>query len=653
MKNILLLAASSLLACTSFSALSISLSKAELFTKGAEYSNVKISPEGDYLSALTTHDGKKVLIFLETDTKKLINAVNFPGNSEVGNYEWVNDERVVLQKMYKKGWSEQPIYYGELMAVNADGSQPRYLFGYQGGGQTGSHIKKNTAIRATAYILDPLPEDNKHMLVNAVPWGNGSSLDYSRLQNVYRVNIFNGKRQKVVTAPVGYSQFMTNHAGQVKFVSGKNSKNEIELYYREEGEWISSDKLNLGLNDFSPIAFGQQTNTIFASGRINSEPKGVYKIDLTTGKKSKISQDDKVDPRTYWINQQTKQLYAVEYENGYPTYEFTSKEDKHSNLLKQLLAAIPGHQIHIISETRDSKVSIVKAFNDRNPGDYYLFNAEKMKLEYLASQRSWLDPELMAEVKPISFTNRDGIEINGYLTLPNGKETKDLPLIVNPHGGPHERDWWGFNEQNQLLAQDGFAVLQVNFRGSTGYGQAFKNAGKQKWGSDIQHDIIDATKYVISEGIANKDKICIVGGSFGGYSALQSSIIEPDMYKCAVGFAGVYDLELMFEEGDIADRRSGVSYLKGALGEDKAVLHAMSPTKHVNKLKAKLMLVHGEDDERAPIEQLEALEESLKAADYPYKKLVMDNEGHGFYNDKHRAKYYHEMISFIKDSLAL
>ncbi|NKF52771.1 S9 family peptidase [Shewanella sp. WXL01] len=650
MKNILLLAASTMLACTSFSALSVSLSKAELFTKGAEYSNVKISPDGDYLSALTTHDGKKTLIFLKTDTKKLINAVRFPGNSEVGGYEWVNGERVVLQKMYKKGWSEQPLYYGELMAVNADGSQPKYLFGYQGGGQTGSHIKKNTAIRATAYILDPLPDDDRHMLVHAIPWAATSE----PLHKVFRVDIYRGKRKKVVTAPIPHSQFLTNNSGEVKFVAGVDKNNENKLFYRENSEWVNSDELNLGLNDFYPIAFADDANTIYAAGSTNSEPNSIYEINLKTGKKNKIVHDEKVDPSKFWINQQTKQLYAVEFEDGYPSYAFVDKADKHSTLLKQLLASLPGNQIHIVSETRDSKIFVVKAFNDRNPGDYYLFNSEKMSLEYLASERKWLDPELMAEMKPINFTNRDGINISGFLTLPHGKEAKNLPLIVNPHGGPHGvRDWWGFDEQNQLLAQAGFAVLQVNFRGSGGYGSAFEDAGKRRWGTDTQHDIIDATKYVINEGIANKDKVCIVGGSFGGYSALQSSIIEPDMYKCAVGFAGVYDLELMFEEGDVADRRSGMSYLKEVLGEDKAVLHAMSPTKHVNKLKAKLMLVHGEDDERAPIEQLEALEESLKAADYPYKKLVMDNEGHGFYNDKHRAKYYHEMISFIKDSLAL
>jgi dipeptidyl aminopeptidase/acylaminoacyl peptidase len=204
-----------------------------------------------------------------------------------------------------------------------------------------------------------------------------------------------------------------------------------------------------------------------------------------------------------------------------------------------------------------------------------------------------------------------------------------------------------------MLASEGMAVLQVNFRGSGGYGNAFEKAGYQKWGTDIQYDIIDATQYVIEEGYVDEKRICIAGGSFGGYSALQSAIIEPNMFKCAIGFAGVYDLPLMFEEGDVQGRRSGLNYLKEILGEDQALLKSMSPTYNVRKLKTNILLVHGGEDERAPIEQLESLEDSLKEIDYPFKKLVMDDEGHGFYDDGHRAKYYSEMLSFLKTNLKL
>jgi dipeptidyl aminopeptidase/acylaminoacyl peptidase len=630
-----------------------SLSTSEIFSMSAEYSDVKISPQGDYISALTTHDGKKTLLILQTDTKKLTNAISFPGNAEVGDYEWVNNERIVLQKMYLKGWSEQPIYYGELMSVNADGTNVKYLFGYNNGeAQIGSNIKKNTAIRATAYILDPLPNDSKYMLVNAISWGTGSSLDYSKQQHVYRVDVNTGKRKRLMTSPIGYTQFLTDNEGEVKFASGVDNSNKLKLFYRENGEWVDTVNLQLGLDDFTPISFADKPNTIFAAGRVKGETLGVYKVDLSSGKKEKIIQDINVDPSDYWINKNSKQLYAVEFSDGYPAYDFVNTEDSHSKLLEQLLASLPGHQIHIVSETSNANKFIIKAFNDRNPGDYYLFNVDKMKLEYLVSQKSWLDPEKMAEVKPISFTSRDGLTIQGYLTLPNDKEAKNLPLIVNPHGGPHgTRDWWGFDAQNQLLAQEGFAVLQVNFRGSGGYGRKFEEAGYLKWGNEVQFDIIDGTQYIIDQGIVNKEKICIAGGSFGGYSALQSSIVAPDLFKCAIGFSGLYDLPLWKEDSDVSNSKSGKAYQHQVLGKDIAALQLMSPSYNVNKLKAKLLLVHGADDERTPLTQLESLEKSLSDINYPYEKLVMDDEGHGFYNDSHRAKYYQKMLKFLKDNL--
>ncbi|GGI93713.1 peptidase S9 [Shewanella hanedai] len=627
----------------------------QLFSRGAEFTNVKISPSGNYISAITKHDGKNKLLILDAKTRKLHHAVFFPGNAQVGDYAWANDERVVLQKEYLKGWQDHPSYHGELFAVNADGSRATYLFGYKSGKkQVGSHIKRNTPIRATAYILDPLPEDDRYMLVQALPWGNGGSNTAENKQKVYRVDIYNGKRKKIASAPIPYANFLTDHDGEVRFVGGTRDYINYELFYRQGSQWINVEKLKHNLDDLTPIAFGDDKDTLYVTGRESGKPAGIYLLNIKTGEQQLVSQDKEVDPSNVWINKISKKLYAVEYENGYPTYEFINPKDPSAKYVKQLLASLPGHQIHLVSQTSDTEQIIIKAFNDRNPGDYYLFNTKAVKLEYLVSEKNWLDPENMAEVKPITFTSRDGVQIHGYLTLPYGIDAKNLPLVVNPHGGPHgPRDFWGFDPQNQLIASQGAAVLQVNFRGSGGYGANFEHAGHQKWGTEIQYDIIDATKHVIAEGIADKERVCIAGGSFGGYSALQSAIIEPDLFKCAIGFAGVYDLPLMFEEGDVQGRRAGERYLKQVLGEDEQVLKSMSPTHNVDKLKAKLLLVHGGEDERAPIEQFEALEEALEKQNYPFQKLIMDDEGHGFYNDEHKAKYYGEMMSFLKKNLNL
>ncbi|MBO2601882.1 S9 family peptidase [Shewanella algae] len=628
---------------------------AEIFSQGAQYTNVKISPSGDYLSVIMNHEGKDKLLILNTEDLSAKHIVYFPGNAQVGSYSWVNDERVVVAKEYLKGWDDRPLYYGELMAVNADGSKVAYLFGYNSGQQqTGSHLKKNTAIQATAYVLDPLPDDDRYMLVNAIPWNGGRSLDYEQLQDVYRVDVYRGTRKKITRSPIGMASFMTDDDGEVRFVAGQDRSNNTRIFYRNDGEWIDTDKLNIGLKDFTPISFTEDPNSVYAAASQAGEPKAVYRVNLKTGEKQQIVSDARVEPDNFWINGQNKQLYAVEFANGYPTYAFVDSEDQHAVYLKQLLASLPGHQVRIISETRNADKMIILAFNDRNPGDYYLFDTKAVKLRHLLRTMESIDPANMAEVKPMDINVRDGMTIQAYLTLPPGKDPKQLPLVVNPHGGPHYvRDSWGFDPQNQMLANQGIAVLQVNFRGSGGYGEAFQQAGYRKWGSEIQYDIIDATRHLIDQGIVDKQRICIVGGSFGGYSALQSSVMEPDLFKCAIGFAGVYDLEMMFKEGDVQERDSGTSYLRTVLGQDQAVLRAMSPTRNVDKLKANLLLVHGGNDERAPIEQFEALEDALKKRNYPYQKIIMDDEGHGFYDESHRAIYYQKMLNFLKQNLGV
>ncbi|QSX30367.1 S9 family peptidase [Shewanella cyperi] len=626
----------------------------ERFARPYQYSNLKLSPDGAYLSGIVMNEGKAKLAIMDTATLSLKHAVAFPGNAQVGDYEWVNDERVVLEKVYIEAGNDVPQYYGELFAVNADGSKATYLFGYDSGEQeTGSHFKKNTAIRATAYILDPLRSDQKNMLVRAISW-NAVNVSFETPPVVYKVDVYRGIRRKVTGSPIGYANFLTDNDGEVRFVAGKDANNDTQVFFREDGDWHSSDKLNLDLNNFFPLSFADGKNVIYAAGNEANETLAVYKIDLESGSKSKIIQDANVDPDGYWFNGQSKQLYAVEFNDGYPTYAFVNPEDEHAKLMKSLLAALPGHQVQIVSEDTNGELAVITAFNDRNPGDYYLFNRKTNKLRYLVSVNDALDPEKMAEVKPFEVIAQDGTKLMAYLTLPHGVDAKNLPLVVNPHGGPHGiRDRWEFNSQNQYLASLGLAVLQVNFRGSGGYDYAFEAAGYGKWGSDMQNDIIDATRQVIANGTADKDRVCIVGTSFGGYSALQSSILAPDLFKCAVGIAGVYDLEMMFDEGDIQKRVSGRAYLKDVLPKDKATLHAMSPAYNVDKLKAKLMLVHGGKDDRTPIEQFEALEKALKAKDYPYQKLVVDNEGHGFYNEKNRVMLYSELKNFLKTNLKL
>lgn len=640
---------------SSFLVQASSIEQAELFSRSAEFTAVKISPKGDYLSGISIdkESDKRALIILDLETMKPSFIANFDGRGQVGDYHWVNDERVVLRKTYTQARIETPAYYGEMLAVNADGSKPKYIFGYKGDDRSAStKMNKASSIRATSYMLDVMKDDEDDILVMAYPWTGKNHA----ITQVYKVDVYSGKRKKITSSPVQNANFLVDHNDKVRFSYSQDEKQNELLYYfePEQRKWIDAAYISGDLIEFWPISFTKDGNAIYAAASKIDETRAIYRVDIATGKQEKIIQHPVVDPSQLWIDDQTKVLYAVEFENGFPEYQFIDDKNSKAKALNQLMVAIPDHRIRIISETNDGNTMIVLAMNDKNPGDYYLFDSKKMKLKYLFAEKSWLNPNKMAEVKPIEFTSRDGKQLHGYITLPNGIEHKNMPLVVNPHGGPHgPRDNWVFNTENQLLAQHGIAVLQVNFRGSGGYGPSFEQDGYRKWGAEIQYDIIDATQFAIDQGWANKDKICISGASFGGYSALMAPTIAPDMYKCAVGTVGVYDLEELHDSGDIPKSYSGGAFLNEVLGNDTASLRAMSPTHNVHKLKASVLLLHGEEDERAPMEQFDAMEKALKKANYPYEKKIWDKSGHGFYTPESRELYYDTMVSFIKKNLEL
>jgi dipeptidyl aminopeptidase/acylaminoacyl peptidase len=254
----------------------------------------------------------------------------------------------------------------------------------------------------------------------------------------------------------------------------------------------------------------------------------------------------------------------------------------------------------------------------------------------------------MASAKPFKMVARDGVELHGYLTIPKGSDGKNLPLIVHPHGGPHgPRDFWTFTPDAQVLASRGYAVLQINFRGSGGYGREFLYSGYGEWGATMQDDVTDATLWAIEQGHADAKRICIYGASYGGYAALMGVVKEPDLYQCAIGFVGVYSLPMMFEKGDIPDSRFGQNYLKEALGEDINSLKSRSPAYNVDKIKADVMLVHGGKDERVPIEQAEFLMAQFDKIGKPYEWFVKKREGHGFYKPENRLELYQKQLAFF------
>ncbi|MGA7965402.1 MAG: S9 family peptidase, partial [Gammaproteobacteria bacterium] len=318
--------------------------------------------------------------------------------------------------------------------------------------------------------------------------------------------------------------------------------------------------------------------------------------------------------------------------------------------LAALTQTFPKQQVEITSATRNGSESVVRVWSDDNPGTYYLFaHKPKPSLTELFKAEPWVHPSTMSPMRPITFKARDGVTLHGYLTVPKNSSGKDLPMLVIVHGGPYGiRDHWGYDSEVQLFASRGYAVLQVNYRGSGGYGNKLVVLGIQHWGDTMQNDVADGVHWAINQGIANPKRICIYGGSYGGYSALMSAERFPDLYRCAIGYSGVYDLfVLKTRKGDIDRSAYGRRYLHEVLGSSDAKLKKFSPVYQVGSLKVPVLLMHGGQDVRAPVKGYDEMVAAIKKHGTPLKTLYFPREGHGFYKLDHRVKAYDKMLAFL------
>jgi dipeptidyl aminopeptidase/acylaminoacyl peptidase len=320
-----------------------------------------------------------------------------------------------------------------------------------------------------------------------------------------------------------------------------------------------------------------------------------------------------------------------------------------AKLHRALGLKFPGQYIHFIDYSQDGGELLFEAASDRNPGSYLLIDTHTYKVSKLFDAAPWIDPAKMAERRPLKFKASDGTELEAILTLPPDRSETNLPMVLLPHGGPiGVSDDWFYDDDAQFLANRGYLVLQVNYRGSSGRGEDFKEGGYLKWGTRIQQDLIDGVKYAIAGHYADPSRVCVYGGSFGGYSAMMTVIRAPGMFKCAVGYAGVYDLKMMYKKGSIGESQFGRSYLHQVIGKDDADLDANSPDKLAEKIAVPVLLIHGEDDKRVPFAQAKAMRAALEAAHKPYEWMSKPGEGHGFYDEKNRVDFYNALQAFLE-----
>lgn len=614
-----------------------------------QYSAVKISPDGRHIAATTVVKDKPLLALIDLETKKGAMVTPREGN-QVVDFWWASDNRVIYTEGTKvSGW-DRPFSTGEIFAVDADGKNPKLLFGYRaGGGGTGSLTQHQQAERAYADMIHTLRNDPKHVLIAVTPWDTGVE---GAFNDIYLLDVNEGSKRQLGKAPFRNASFITDNRGAVRFAQGFDSHAYPVVYYREDNDkpWTL---LFQGSTDRAvPLALGfsRDDSKVYMSCAAAGKVDALCEWDVATQKLgAPVWSSPVVELNRLMYSLDGMDVVGVYSDPGAPTAEaFVSGSDS-MKVISSLSHALPGESIDIVSHTYDGSKTIVLARSSMDPGTFYLWDNASSKATPLLQRASWIDPNKMAAMQPIEFKARDGVVIHGYLSTPPGKEeSKHLPLVMFIHGGPFGiRDYWGYDSNVQALATHGYAVLQVNYRGSGGYGSSFMHAGYREWGGKMQDDVTDATQWAIQQGVTMPGHVCIFGGSYGGYAALEGAMKEPDLYRCAIGYVGVYDLPLMLTRGDGSDNTTAKNFWRARLGDDDQVLSAHSPVNQVDHLKASVMIIAGGQDQRVPPVHAERMRAALDKRGVAYEWLYKSDEGHGFYDEKNNAELFQRVTQFL------
>lgn len=619
----------------------------DAYIKKNEFNDIKISPDGQYLAATVPLEDRTGLAVLRRSDSKVMSSFTLGKNNHVDSFFWVNKQRLLISVAQKFGMLDQPQATGELLGMDFDGKGPEFLVGYRAGGgmKAGTHISSARSENNVAAIgVAAIPGDDRNVIVTVTP--------YSEEESWYRadrLDVYTGRRTVVARSPIKGASFQIDNNGVVRFALGAEFDNISKLYYRDtdDSEWKQINNEYVSKHVESPVGFSRDNRIAYLQVEHESGPDSIVAYDTVSGERKELLRDKFSDPAAiiseFGIS---RTPVGVMYMDGHPQTRFFDSKGAEARIYRMLEAAFPDDAVVVTSTTDDVKVLLVSTYSDRDPGSFYLFDTETRKAAYLLGRRSWVDPLKMAPMKPVEIKARDGLVMRGYLTLPQGKDERNLPLIVYPHGGPFSiYDVWGFDTDPQILAAAGYAVLQVNYRGSGNYGRSFIQSGAMQWGGTMQDDLTDSTRWAIEQGIADPNRICLYGASYGAYASLMGVAKEPTLYRCAAGYVGVYDLVTLSAQESRESRRSK-KFTSEWIGKG-ADLEQLSPNRIAGRIKVPVFLAAGGEDEIAPIDHSKKMEVALKKAGVPVETLYFRTEGHGFYTVEHQREFYTKLLKFL------
>ncbi|ALK98065.1 hypothetical protein AB595_17465 [Massilia sp. WF1] len=617
------------------------------FVNEDQYALPRLAPDGRHI-AITVRmpSGERpvpVVMVYSLPELKVEGAIRLPAFEVPLDCRWVSNSRLVISRGKELGSREKPVATGELLATDYDGKKQEYLHGYRMFKQS-SRGDRYADDYAYGYIEDVARAYDNHIFVTSRLWEADRTL-------LFDIDARSAIRKLLAALPEPGLGFLLQHDGTPRFAYGSDEENYAALFRRNDasGAW---NKVDIKERRYTPVAFSADDTRFAALVSKSGEPESLIKENLQTGERTTLFSDPVAEPTGLLYGAGHGLPFGARSGIGVPHAVYFDEDSEDARLHKLLSQQFPGSWVSFHSFSQDGKLLLFGVSSDRDPGSYYLFNKNTGKADLLFSSMEGIDPERMAARQPISFPSRDGHTLYGFMTAPRAPAGTKLPLVLVPHGGPHfVADDWFFDTDAQFLASRGYAVLQVNFRGSDGRGPGFMHAGYREWGGKIQDDLVDGVKWAIKQGLVDPKRICVVGASFGGYSALMLAAREPDLFRCAVGYAGVYDLNLMATTEEAKNNKRFQAQLKRFIGSDKAELDRFSPVTLAAQIKAPVLLVHGGKDKRAPLAHAEAMRAALVKAGHPPEWFLAPNESHGFYDTANVTEYYQRLEAFLAKNL--
>ncbi len=595
------------------------------FFKSQDKASYRISPDGKSLSYLKLQDKKQNLFVENLESGKSTQLTKLM-EKNISFYSWVSDNELIYYKE-KEGARHQ----SDLFIINKEGKNERQL-----------SVNEKTRIR----ILEDQLIDDKYLLVL-------SNRRDSTVSDVYRLNVRDGKMQMVAQNPGNITSWMTDNKGKLRMAVSNDGVNQSLLVRENEAQVFKSVITINFKTTIMPVAFSEkEPNIIYAISDVNRDKTALVELDCKTGKERSVlfANDSLNIVDAKYSKNRGKMDYVVCESWKKVKYYLDPSAKTFYHTLDKLL---PNTESRIVDQDKNEKVIIVRTFTDRNPGSYYLYNAISGTLKKLSDINSAINESEMCEMKPIKYISRDGLEINGYLTLPLNSSGKNLPVVVVPHGGPGQRNTWGFNAEVQFLANRGYAVFQVNYRGSTGYGKNFYVAGFKQWGRKVQDDIDDGVQWLINEKIANPQKIAIYGSGFGGFIALNSAIKSPKLYKCVASNSGVLNLfnYLISIPPFLRSNLQMVYDIVGNPATDVDYMRQASPVFHADKINIPIFITQNVKDPRINPSDAIRLVKDLKKRNIAVTYFEKDEAPFSMGREEGRQKVYTALEQFLESNL--